>query len=183
MSDLLDFPKKVRFYSKINLCSTYHLVCIAEGDKWKTMFHTWYSSFEWLVMPGLSNVPSAFQQLMNKVFADLLDVSVVIYLDNILIYSNNLLEHKKYIKEVLRHLRNNRLYASLTKCIFHQQEVEFLGYILSPEGLQMNKSKVQVNQDWPVRIRISCKPARCNWWDQSHHILLVGMLHDGDTSI
>jgi len=113
-------------------------------------------------MPGLSNVPSAFQQLMNKVFADLLDVSVVIYLDNILIYSNNLLEHKKYIKEVLRHLRNNRLYASLTKCIFHQQEVEFLGYILSPEGLQMNKSKVQVNQDWPVRIRISCKPARCN---------------------
>ena len=129
ISDLLDFPKKTRVYSKIDLHNTYHLVHIAKGDEWKTTFCTCYSFIEWLVMPfELSNTPFAFQQLMNKVFADFLNVSVVIYLDDILIYSDNLLEHKKHVKEVLYHLRNNGLYAFPTKCIFHQQKIEFLAY-------------------------------------------------------
>jgi len=94
ITDLLDAPKKARVYMKIDLRNAYHLVCIAESDEWKTTFCTQYRSFEWLVMPfGLSNALAAFQQFMNKIFGDLLDVYVVVYLDNILIYSNNLEDH------------------------------------------------------------------------------------------
>ena len=98
----------------------------------------------------LSNAPSAFQHLMNKVFSDLLDVCVVIYLDDILIYSDNILEHKEHIREVLHCLCTNGLYASPGKCIFHYKEVEFLGYMLGPHGIQMDRSKVQTIQEWPI---------------------------------
>jgi len=105
LTDLLDAPRKARIYSKIDLKNAYHLVRIAKGDEWKTTFRTRYGSFEWLVMPfGLSNAPSAFQRFMNEVFYDLLDVYVVIYFDDILIYSDNLEDHKKHVKEVLRRL-------------------------------------------------------------------------------
>jgi len=94
ITDLLDAPKKARIYIKIDLRNTYHLVHIAKGDEWKTAFQTQYAFFEWLVMPfGLSNASAAFQQFMNEVFGDLLDIYVVVYLDNILIYSNNLEDH------------------------------------------------------------------------------------------
>jgi len=83
-------------------------VHIAKGDEWKTVFHTRYGSFKWLMMPfGLSNAPSAFQHFINDIFSDLLDISVVIYLDDILIYSDNMDDHKKHVKEVLRRLREN----------------------------------------------------------------------------
>jgi len=121
ITDLLDAPKKARYYTKIDLRSAYYLVRIAKGDKWKTAFRTCYGSFEWLIMPfGLSNVPSAFQRFMNEIFAEMLDISVVIYLDNILVYSNNLENHKRHMREVLRQLQDNRLYVSPTKCVFHQ---------------------------------------------------------------
>ena len=94
VSDLLDSPRKAWVYSKIDLCHAYHLVCIANGDEWKTAFRTCYGSFEWSVMPfGLTNAPAAFQRFMNDIFSDLLDVCVMIYLDDILIYSNNMSEH------------------------------------------------------------------------------------------
>jgi len=79
---------------------------------------------------------------MNNIFSDLLDVCVIVYLDDILIYSNNLENHKNHVKEVLRKLHNNGLYASPTKYAFHQRRVEFLGFIISPEGVQMDKKKV-----------------------------------------
>jgi len=105
LTDLLDAPRKAQIYSKIDLKNAYYLVCIAKGDEWKTTFRTHYGSFEWLVMLfGLSNAPSAFQRFMNEVFYDLLDVYVVIYFDDILIYSDNLEDHKKHMKEVLRRL-------------------------------------------------------------------------------
>ena len=151
LNNLLDAPIKARVYSKIDLKSAYHLVHIAKGDEWKTTFHTRYGSFEWLMMPfGLSNAPSAFQRFMNKVFSDLLNIFVVIYLDDILIYSNNLIDHKKHVKEVLRRLRDNGLYASSTKCIFHQEKIEFLGFVLGLDGLRMDESKVQTIQGWPT---------------------------------
>jgi len=81
---------------------------------------------------------------MNEIFVDLLDVFVVIYLDNILIYSDNLDNHKKHIKEMLRRLQTHKLFTSLAKCIFHQNSIEFLGIILSPEGVQIDKQKVDV---------------------------------------
>jgi len=103
LNNLLDAPRKACVYSKIDLKSAYHLVHIAKGDKWKTAFCTRYGSFEWLVMPfGLSNAPSAFQHFMNDIFSDVLDIFVVIYLDDILIYSDNMDDHRKHVKEVLR---------------------------------------------------------------------------------
>ena len=98
---------------------------------------------------GLTNAPAAFQHFMNDILADLLDVCTVSYLDDILIYSNNPEEHKKHVREVLRRLRNNGLYARLEKCQFHTDSVEYLGFRLSPEGLSMDPAKVKIIQDWP----------------------------------
>ena len=102
ISDLLDTPRKARIYSKIDLCHAYHLVQIAKGDEWKTAFKTCYGSYEWLVMPfGLTNSLAAFQRFMNDILGDLLDKCIVVYLDDILIYSDNLKEHKEHIRELL----------------------------------------------------------------------------------
>ena len=150
ISDLLDLPRKAWVYSRINLCHAYHLVCIANGDEWKTAFRTCYGSFEWSVMPfGLTNAPAAFQRFMNDIFSDLLDVCVVIYLDDILIYLNNMSEHHRHVKEVLKRLRKAGLYAKAEKCEFHSESVEYLEYILSPSGLTMSNNKVKIIQDWP----------------------------------
>ena len=100
--DLLDTPGKARIYTKINLRHAYHLVWITPGDEWKTAFCTRYGSFEWLVMPfGLTNAPAAFQHFVNDIFADMLDVNVIVYLDDILIYSDNPEEHTEHVREVL----------------------------------------------------------------------------------
>ena len=112
ISDLLSTAGKARIYTTIDLCHAYHLVHITEGDEWKTAFRTRYGSFEWLVMPfGLTNAPASFQRFMNDIFSDLLDVNVTVYLDDILIYSDDPAEHKKHIHEVLRRLRKHGLYA------------------------------------------------------------------------
>ena len=98
---------------------------------------------------GLSNAPAAFQRLMNSIFTDLLDICVLVYLDNIRIYSDNSTDHVRHVREVLRRLRNNKLYARADKCSFHKDTVEYLGYILAPSGLTMDNNKVKVIQDWP----------------------------------
>ena len=150
ISDLLDTSGRARIYTKIDLQHAYHLVRISEGDEWKTAFRTRYGSFEWLVMPfGLTNAPASFQRFMNDIFSDMLDVCVIVYLDDILIYSDNPELHRKHVQEVLRRLRENGLYAGANKCTFHEDTVEYLGYILSPTGLTMDPVKVQTIQDWP----------------------------------
>jgi hypothetical protein len=98
---------------------------------------------------GLSNAPAAFQRFMNDTFSDMIDVCVVVYLDDILIYSADTASHKKHVKEVLRRLRKPGLYARADKCEFHAESVEYLGYILSPDGLSMAQDKVQTIRDWP----------------------------------
>jgi len=132
-------------YSKINLRHAYYLVYIADGDEWKTAFRTRYRSFEWSVMPfGLTNAPAAFQQFMNDIFSNLLDVCVMIYLDDILIYSNNMSKHHQHVKEVLKCLCKTGLYAKAEKCEFHSKSVKYLGYILSPSDLNMSNNKVRL---------------------------------------
>ena len=98
---------------------------------------------------GLTNAPVAFQRFMNNIFSDLLDVCVMIYLDDILIYSNNMSEHHQHIKEVLKHLYKASLYTKAEKCEFYSELVEYLGYILSPSSLTMFNNKVKIIQDWP----------------------------------
>jgi len=150
ISDLLDSLRKARIYTKIDLWHTYHLVCIAKGDEWKTTFQTRYGAFKWSVMPfRLTNAPAAFQCFMNDVFSDLLDVCVVVYLDDILIYSDDITQHRKHVKEVLKRLRKAGLYAKAEKCEFHSDSVEYLGYVLSPSGLTMSDTKVKTIQEWP----------------------------------
>ena len=105
ISDLLNSPCKARFYTKIDHHHMYHLVHIRKGDEWKTAFHTCYGSFKWRVMPfRLTNVPATFQCFMNDIFGDLLDVCMLVYLDDILIYSNSEEEHIWHVHEVLHHL-------------------------------------------------------------------------------
>jgi len=150
ISDLLDSPSCAKIYSKIDLQHTYHLVQIAPGDKWKTAFCTHYGSYEWLVMPfGLTNAPAAFQRFVNTIFADMLDVCVVMYPDNILIYSEDMESHQQHVQEVLHHLQLHGLFTKPEKCEFHSDSVEYLGYHLSPEGLAMSPDKIQTISDWP----------------------------------
>ena len=98
---------------------------------------------------GLSNTPAAFQRFMNNMFGDLLDVCTMVYLDDILIYSDSLAKHQQHIHEVLTQLCKNSLYTKAEKCEFHVETTEFLGYILTLNGLQMGREKVQMTQDWP----------------------------------
>jgi len=150
ISDLLDSPSHAKINSKINLRHAYHLVRIAPGDEWKTTFHTRYGSYKWLVMPfGLTNAPAAFQHFVNTIFADMLDVCVIVYLDDILIYSEDVESHQQHVREVLCRLRLHGLFAKPEKCEFHSDSVEYLGYRLSPDGLTMSPDKIQTISDWP----------------------------------
>jgi len=129
ISDLLDYPSRAKIYSKIDLQHAYHLVRIAPGDEWKTACRMHYGSYEWLVMPfGLTDAPAAFQRFVNTIFADMLDVCVVMYLDDIFIYSEDMESHQQHVQEVLHHLRLHGLFAKPEKCEFHLDSVEYLGY-------------------------------------------------------
>ena len=140
ISNLLDSPSQAKVYTKIDLRHAYHLVRIVKGDEWKTAFQTCYSSYEWQVMPfSLTNAPAAFQRFVNSVFADMLDVCVVVYLDDILIYSDNMEDHIEHVREVLWRLCQHKLFAKPEKCEFHSDSVEYLRYLLSPNGLTMSQ--------------------------------------------
>ena len=102
ITDLLDAPRRAVIFTKIDLRHAYHLVRIADGDEWKTAFRTRYGSFEWLLMPfGLTNAPATFQRFMNDIFGDLLDVCVIVYLDDILVYSEDRSQHDSHVREDL----------------------------------------------------------------------------------
>lgn len=115
------------------------------------MFRTCYGSFEWNVMPfGLTNAPAAFQRFINNVFSNILDWYIVIYMDDLLIYSDNPEEHQKHVRKLLCQLRKYRLFTRAEKCEFSITMVEFLGYVLSPQGLSMSQEKIKVIIKWPT---------------------------------
>ena len=149
ISEIISNVKDKKFFTRIDLKGAYNLVRVKPDDEWKTAFRCRYGHFEYLVMPfGLTNAPATFQHLMNDIFRDLLDHVVIIYLDDILIFSDTYDEHVKQVSEVLSRLRKNNLYASLKKCDFHKEEVEFLGYILSGVGIRMDPKKLKVITSW-----------------------------------
>ena len=140
---------------KLDLWGTYNLVCIKEGDKWKMAFCLWFSYFKWLVMPlGLTNAPAAFQGLMNDILRECLDCFASAFLDDIIIYSHTLEEHKRHVTEVLERLRKAGLYLKRKKCQFHKTEVEFLGVIISHGTIRMDPAKVKAITDWPTPTRV-----------------------------
>jgi hypothetical protein len=149
ISEIISSVKGKKHFSRIDLKGAYNLVRIKPGDEWKTAFRCRYGHFEYLVMPfGLTNAPATFQHLMNDIFRDLLDHVVIIYLDDILIFSDTYENHVKHVTEVLNRLRKNHLYASAKKCDFHTDEIEFLGYILSGTGIRMNPKKLESLTSW-----------------------------------
>lgn len=148
--DLLDRLGQARIYSKIDLRGAYNLLRIKEGEEWKTAFRTRYGLFEYRVMPfGLTNAPASFQHLMNDLFKDMVDDFVICYLDDILIYSPDKRTHVTHVLRVLARLLTCGLYAKAEKCEFHTTRVEFLGYVISPDGISMDTKKVQAILDWP----------------------------------
>ncbi len=131
----LEQLRRAKYYTKLDLRNAYNLVRIREGDEWKTAFSTTSGHYEYLVMPfGLANSPSVFQSFMNDVFRDMLDRWVIVYIDNILIYSNTLEEHIRHVRLVLKRLMQYQLYAKAEKCEFDQTCTSFLGYVISQEG-------------------------------------------------
>ncbi|QRW17963.1 Retrotransposable element Tf2 protein [Rhizoctonia solani] len=143
--------RHAKIFTKLDLRWGYNNVRIKEGDEWKTAFRTKYGLFEYLVMPfGLTNAPAAFQHFMNNLFRDLIDVTVVIYLDNILIFSEDLKDHPTHVREVLSWLMRNQLFCKLSKCHFHVTTVDYLGIVISPAGFSMDQKKIEAVTSWPT---------------------------------
>jgi hypothetical protein len=151
IDDLFDRLLRAKVFSRIDLRSKYYQIRIAKGDQEKIACHTRYGSYEFLVMPfGLTNAPATFCTLMNDIFRKWLDDFVVVYIDNILIYSGSLEEHEEHLHKVFQRLSENKLYAKLEKCKFGVMEVDFLGHRITQKGLKMDDHKVKAILDWEL---------------------------------
>lgn len=149
IDDLLDVLGDARYFSKIDLNSGYHQIRVREEDVPKTAFRTRYGHFQFKVMPfGLTNAPATFQALMNTIFADERDKFLVVYLDDILVFSRTLEEHLEHLEIVLKKLQDNQLYARGSKCEFLKSEVPFLGHIVSRDGIKVDPEKIATIKDW-----------------------------------
>ena len=156
IQETLNLLSRAKYYTTLDIRGAYNLVRMAEGEEWKTAFRTRYGLFESLVMPfGLTNAPATFQTFINDVLRPFLDRFVTAYLDDILIFSDNLKEHKEHVRQVLEVLQANGLHLKPEKCKFHQQEVRYLGLIISSGGVRMDPAKVEAVKEWctPQNVR------------------------------
>jgi hypothetical protein len=144
VDELFDRLHGAAHFSNIDLHSGYYQIRVREGDVPKTCIRTRYSSFEFLVMPfGLTNAPSTFQALMNEVFRDYVDNFILVYLDDVLKFSRSEEEHKQHVEMVLQRLRDEKLFAKLSKCEFNTISVSFLGQIVGANRSQVEEKKVE----------------------------------------
>ncbi|CAA0816696.1 Uncharacterized mitochondrial protein AtMg00860, partial [Striga hermonthica] len=149
IEDLFDQLRGASIFSKIDLRSGYHQLKIRESDISKTAFRTRYGHYEFVVMPfRLSNAPAVFMDLMNRVFHPFLDQFVIVFIDDILVYSQSIDQHKEHLRIVLETLRHEKLYAKFSKCEFWLDRVAFLGHIVTARGIEVNPSKIEAVSKW-----------------------------------
>ena len=149
IEELFDQLQGARVFSKLDLRQGYYQLRVGAKDVPKTAFNTRYGHFEFLVMPfGLTNAPAAFMDLMQRTFRPYLDQFVVIFIDDILVYSKSKEEHERHLKIVLQTLREYKLFAKFSKCEFWLEEIPFLGHIISGEGIRVDPSKVEDVVNW-----------------------------------
>jgi hypothetical protein len=150
IDECLERLSGAKYFTSLDLRSGYHQIRIAPEDVEKTSFNTRYGQYSWLVLPmGLCNSPPVFQALMNKVLADCIDKTALVYLDDILIYSKTMEEHKKHVRHVLELLEKEKLIVNLKKCEFGKTELTFVGFHISSKGIAPSPEKVKVLQEWP----------------------------------
>lgn len=151
IDDLLDRLHGAKYFSKLDLASGYWQIPVKPDDVPKTAFRSRYGHYEFTVMPfGLCNAPATFQRMMNDVFRDCLDKFVLVYLDDVLIFSKTAEEHERHVRQVLELLRKHKLYAKLKKCEFGRTSIEFLGHVVSGEGISVDQRKIDAVKAWPV---------------------------------
>jgi len=149
MQELQDRVQGAQWSTKMDLKNGFNLIRIQKGDEWKTSFRTCYGLYEFQVMPfSLTNALSTFQDMMNHILSDVLDVGVLAYMDDILVYVKTEEEHDRLVRKVLKRLQHNGLAISPEKCIWKAEEVEFLGYVIGRNGIRMSQDKVEAVLSW-----------------------------------
>ncbi|XP_078798004.1 uncharacterized protein LOC101158741 isoform X1 [Oryzias latipes] len=151
MNSAFESLQMARVFTKLDLRNAYHLVRIRKGDEWKTAFTTPLGHYEYLVMPfGLSNAPAVFQRLINDVLRDYIHHFVFVYLDDILVFSRNLNEHRRHVRLVLQRLLENKLFVKAEKCEFHSPSVSFLGFVIAEGEVRPEPAKISAVVNWPT---------------------------------
>lgn len=150
IDEIMDRVCGARIFTKIDVRNAYYRIRIREGDEWKTAFRTRYGLYEYLVMPfGLTNAPASFQSYIHEVLREYLDIFVIVFLDDILIYSTEEGQHEQHVRTVLKALLTAGLFAKLPKCLFSVKRVPFLGYVITDTGVEMEADRVSTIVNWP----------------------------------
>nr|GEV64980.1 putative reverse transcriptase domain-containing protein [Tanacetum cinerariifolium] len=171
IDDLFDQLQGSRVYSKIDLRSGYHKLRVCEEDIPKTAFRTRYGHYEFQVMPfGLTNALAVFTNLMNRVCKPYLDRFMIVFIDDILIYSKNKKEHEGHLKLILKLLKEEELYAKFSKCEFWLSKVQFLGHVIDREGIYVDPAKIEAIKDWAPMTKLTQKIMKFDWGENEEAV-------------